>query len=841
MAGLDWARTAPSARAQAPTILDKLPRGLIDWEFVLTLLLCLGAATAVSSALENGGWSDDMPPLTTVTLISVLSASIIARTRTSVFLAWPLGILLGAVVVVWQTLLLVGPGSVDHRIDMVHDRFDAWFHVAFGSGVSNDALPRDVLTLALTWLGVGLFGWSVFRWHNAWIGLVPGGAVLFLDLVLVGDNLTGTVVLYMLLGFLLVMQTNLLAKLKRWRAEGVEYPNLINVSFLHFSLWALIGLVTLGWLVPVGPYNTPAPVQAVIDRTLEYGTDFVRLAGPLHSKKVIPIHSYSGVLPFQGSISLGDRELMAVKITDPEVAGAMLLRGSVYDDYESGGWRTGERDSVRLPQDSTDALVSALAAQSDEERDGLVVPLHIEMLAKSVVGTVVFMPGEAIGLDRELTIDVPDYAISEQPVSDLVQSPMSDDDVYALTLSEGEIPVYVIRDRNNIPRTIGYLDLNANGLAEALEIEPESRIKRHRSYDVTGFIPNVTAEELREADRGTVPFAIQTEYLPLPSSVPERVKDLAAQVTGGSATSYDKAKDIEAYLRQLPVDYDVPDTPPGRDTVDYFLFDLRRGYFDYHASAMVVMLRSVNVPSRLAVGFAVDDEDYDPPTRSYIVRDRDSYAWPEVYFPDYGWIPFNPSPDRPEVIQPNEVDPASSFLDDPLGLDPRLRALLPISGADQAYFPPDVEPIPVGDSSGGGGGVIPGVGGSTGGSSWALLAVIAFGAAVFFAVSAGWQRSVAGLPYPQQVWEKTVRLASWGGRQPRPGQTPHEYVRALGRRHRGVRDLDVLARSYTRSRFGKKETDEAEKELIEEMWPTLRGALIGGIVARILHRKRHEG
>ena len=70
-----------------------------------------------------------------------------------------------------------------------------------------------MLVLSLTWLGVFVFGWSVFRWQNAWIGLIPGGVALFLDMALIGDELAGSVLLYMFFGFLLVMRTNLMARI----------------------------------------------------------------------------------------------------------------------------------------------------------------------------------------------------------------------------------------------------------------------------------------------------------------------------------------------------------------------------------------------------------------------------------------------------------------------------------------------------------------------------------------------------------------------------------------------------------------------------------------------------
>ncbi|HUF52934.1 MAG TPA: transglutaminase domain-containing protein [Dehalococcoidia bacterium] len=836
MAGLDWARSRTQTTAP-PTVLERLPN--IDWEFAFTVALCLGAGTAVSNALENGGWSTDMPPLTMIVITGLLTATVLARTRLSMFLAWPLGIVAGAAMVFWQTLTLVGPGGVEARVNAIYTRFDAWFGVAFGSGVTNDQLPFNVLVLSLTWLGVFLFGWSVVRWHNAWIGLIPGGAVIFLDLVLVGDELTGTILIYLLLGFLLIMQTNLNANLKRWRSEGVEYPTFINLSFFHFSLWALIGLVVSAWVVPVGPYSTPAPVAAAIDGALERGADFVRLAGPLRSNKVIPIHSYSRTLTFDGSIKLGDRKLMAVTVTDPRLRGDMLLRGTVYDDYEGGGWRTGERAEIEVPQGASEQVAAAINEQlAESERRGTLVPLHIEMLAKTVAGTVIFTPGQPVGFDRSLIVDVPADAVSSTPAHPLANPYHSDEEIYTLTLDEEQIPVRVIRNSVDMPQSVEFVDLSSVAFSDTVEVDPGERIKRYRTYNVTGFVPNVSADDLRASDDEVTPFWIDATYTTLPVSVPQRVRDEAVRVVGDAETRYDRAAAVENFLRSsYQVDYKIDETPPGRDTVDYFLFDARRGYFNYHASAMVVMLRAVDVPARLAVGFAIQEEDIDPETGAYIVNDDNSYAWTEVYFPTYGWVPFNPSPDRPAVFETRERV-AGGSMDDPLGLDPALRDQLPVNATEGFYIPPEVDSFPLqdGDRS---------IGilseGESGYQPWLLVAVLGFAAAVAVAVTVGWNRSVMGLPYPQQVWEKTVRLASWGGFKPQPGQTPHEYISALGKLHRGMRDLDVLASAYTSSRFGKKELRETDRERLAEMWPVLRGALMSGILRRVARRsKRHD-
>ena len=75
--------------------------------------------------------------------------------------------------------------------------------------------------------------------------------------------------------------------------------------------------------------------------------------------------------------------------------------------------------------------------------------------------------------------------------------------------------------------------------------------------------------------------------------------------------------------------------------MDYFLFDLQKGYCDYYASAMVVLARAAGLPARLVVGYAAGA--YDAESTRYIVTADQSHAWVQVYFPDYGWIEFEPT------------------------------------------------------------------------------------------------------------------------------------------------------------------------------------------------------
>src|SRR5690606_10361821 len=100
---------------------------------------------------------------------------------------------------------------------------------------------------------------------------------------------------------------------------------------------------------------------------------------------------------------------------------------------------------------------------------------------------------------------------------------------------------------------------------------------------------------------------------------------------------------IESYLRQLPYREDTPFTPPGREFVDYFLFDLEAGYCTYFATAMVVLLREIGIPARLVEGYILSLEG--PGT--YTVTPAEAHTWVEALVADYGWVSFEPTPAYP--------------------------------------------------------------------------------------------------------------------------------------------------------------------------------------------------
>jgi transglutaminase-like putative cysteine protease len=115
-------------------------------------------------------------------------------------------------------------------------------------------------------------------------------------------------------------------------------------------------------------------------------------------------------------------------------------------------------------------------------------------------------------------------------------------------------------------------------------------------------------------------------------------------------TDYDKAMAIKRYLAGISYIEAGTSPPSGVDGVDYFLATARTGNCTNFASAMVVMLRSAGVPARFATGYIV--RELSDNGKMAVVRAKDYHAWPEVYFPGYGWVEFEPTVSQPTLVRP---------------------------------------------------------------------------------------------------------------------------------------------------------------------------------------------
>jgi transglutaminase-like putative cysteine protease len=197
---------------------------------------------------------------------------------------------------------------------------------------------------------------------------------------------------------------------------------------------------------------------------------------------------------------------------------------------------------------------------------------------------------------------------------------------------------------------------------EGMRWEPESGsvaidapVEPGVSYAVTADVVQPTPDELREELQ--TPTVSTLRYAQPPPDLPREIRDLAAEWSRGAPTIYDTVIAIQDHLTdpsEFTYDEEVPGSTSELAMVE-FLQQTKRGFCQQFASSMAAMLRSLGIPARLAVGFtpgiAVGSSD------SLTVTNHNAHVWVEVLFPSFGWIPFEPTPNRQNVVAYPYLDP----------------------------------------------------------------------------------------------------------------------------------------------------------------------------------------
>ncbi|MGD9525664.1 transglutaminase TgpA family protein [Pseudonocardia sp.] len=182
---------------------------------------------------------------------------------------------------------------------------------------------------------------------------------------------------------------------------------------------------------------------------------------------------------------------------------------------------------------------------------------------------------------------------------------------------------------------------------EAWAYDPESGIaytslpREEGGWEQEASLPSPTAAELRAAGRG----GVDGDNL-VTSGVDPRVRDLAEQVAAGATTDFDRAMAVLDWFTApgSPFRYSLQTAPGnGDDALVEFLTVGRIGYCEQYASAMAIMLRTLGVPARVAIGFTGGSPGADDPD-ARTIRTSDAHAWVEVWFEGQGWQMFDPTP-----------------------------------------------------------------------------------------------------------------------------------------------------------------------------------------------------
>jgi len=460
----------------------------------------------------------------------------------------------------------------------------------------------DPVAVWLLW-GLGLYtaavwaGWAVRRRHQPLVGLAPAGTLLAISLSYTFGS-PGYLQVLVGAALLLMVVMGQIARERRWEKAGVDFsPELrfelaLKVIPLWLALFVAILVIPSISVRPIARY-----ASRLIVEHLDSGKQVADSIGmePLARSGTALMHAKAEGLPNSSLIGSGP-ELSEQKVMTVDIGGMSIQhfrwRGLTYDVYTGRGWRTNETERITYRAGEALRLNPRCPTGACQDEVGATHRLlRQKVYATDDLGGLVHTAGELLTVDQTFSV--------------AWRSP--DDPIGA-------------------------------------EIE-------EKEYQADSMVSIASEAQLRAAGTG-YPDWVRERYLELPRGVPERVYVLAQTLTTLASTPYEQARSIESYLRSFPYTLDVPAPPPNRDIADFFLFDLQRGYCDYYASSMVVLARAIGLPSRLVVGYA--SGTYDSTKAHYVITASDAHSWVEVYFPDFGWVEFEPTGGRPPIERPNE-------------------------------------------------------------------------------------------------------------------------------------------------------------------------------------------
>ncbi len=571
------------------------------------VLLAAALGCLVLAVLDVEWVPQDRVVVWTVALGYLLGA-LLAQRRVRTLPAWALLALVGAalslflVAELWPPPFVIRQGAAEiidfwaRQLALLADRVTGWATAVAAGGRSADTA---VFTLGLAlagWFVAAFLAWSSFRLGQPYWGLTLVGLALAVN-TFYGQAPLYWAVLFFGLAVTAATFLNYLHREAAWERAGVDYSSEVRLDLFFYAAGLSLGIMSLAMALPAINFRAIAEAfqrqEAVVaaERTLERA--FAGVQQPRTDEGTIG----AGGLP-RSFLLGGDPQLAATVVMTASLSlpadlppGAMLSarnwRSVSYDVYTGRGWgRSSERDE---PVDAGQTIPPTATAAAQVTLTQAVDWLHDRRATRYTVG--------------RPAVFSHDLTVSWRGADDLVG----------------------VRGRNLAP-------FRYQAQSTAVMLDPAG----------------LAAARLED-----VPPEIRARYTALPRDVPDRVHELARVAAGLAADTsdaatpapppspYAQARAIEAFLHQYPYTLDLPLPPSDVDVVDYFLFDLQRGFCDYFASAMVVMARSVGLPARLAAGFRQQ-----PPDMAGVqtVRQIDAHSWAEVYFAGYGWVEFEPTP-----------------------------------------------------------------------------------------------------------------------------------------------------------------------------------------------------
>jgi len=597
-----------------------------DWPAVLLLIAAIYVA---ATRLNATHWTEELNVVQTISLVGVIAGLALGKSTFSPALVRIFAFVYGAFTIFWQLGLTIGTGVLwPERMMSMGNRLLIILDQIFQQKPVTDNLFFDLLMGFLFWTLSVYAGYSLTRHGNAWRAIIPAGITMIVVhtydpyLAIRTWFLAG----FIFLSLFLIARMHFIHLKYRWKNEGTYLPPYVSIDSLRLGLLTTVILVLFAWTVPAIASAVPQAEQIWLNATRPWMDVRNQLSNVFYSLQAsvgVVTDFYGDNLPLGRGNPLSDTTIMSIEAPPRPASNARYYwRSRVYDTYEEG-W------SSTLP---------AVDFVSPDEFN-LNLPEYDNRATSTFNITTVF------------------------PIQNL-QTPAQ--------------PVWVSRPAN------AHFAVNSDGSIDLSHLKADPVLMSGDTYRVEASLTTASQKELREA--GTdYPSWITARYLQLPDTITPRTIELAESIAANLENPYDVTQAVTDFLRtSLKYSDTVPGAPAGQEPIDWVLFEHKQAFCNYYASAEIVMLRSLGIPARMAVGYAEGERssiggidsiptlgpdgqniplDIQIEGDIFTVRHKDAHAWPEVYFPNFGWVEFEPTVSQQPIIRPIGLLPDSSGQD----------------------------------------------------------------------------------------------------------------------------------------------------------------------------------
>jgi transglutaminase-like putative cysteine protease len=604
--------------------MRKLEHDSSNWWDILTAVAFFLAMMTASSRLSATGWVQNLDLVSTVTMFGVFAGLALGKSIFSRPIVFMFGFVYGVFIVPWQLGMTLGVDiEWTVRLLAMVDRVRAIILDIILRDPITDNLFFLFLMATLFWILSVYTGFQLIRNGDVWRALLPGGIAIFT--IHNNDPIIARrawyLAAYIFLMLLVLARNFYLHEQRRWQSKRTFVPPDAGFDFSRFALLMTLIIVLMAWNSPAlaDSISPVSNLYQMIEKPWQNAKEEMSfLFASLRATVGLVSDFYSDVQPLgRGNVN-ADTDVMEIVAPRVEYTGQRFYwRARVYDFYQDAQWESTSAEQIDF----------------SPANDNLSIP----------------DTGE-----REIV------EVSITPRNSLI------------TLYSPTQPIWFSR-----PGGLNFNQLE-DGFIDIVNMEARPFIRPGETYQVRSSIPAVTQFQLRDAGVD-YPQWVLDRYLQVPEEITPRTRLLAARIAEGRETPYEVVNAMTVWLREN-IEYVeiIAEPPSNQERIDWFLFEYQKGFCNYYSTAMVMMLRSVGIPARWAVGYAqglvLDGRPVDMPEQlrgqipeiffeeevTYNVRQLDAHAWPEIYFPGIGWVEFEPTVSQTPLIRPRGIDPNTS-------------------------------------------------------------------------------------------------------------------------------------------------------------------------------------